>query len=97
MATRAKLRFEPMKLTGFRAVFLPVELQCEFRSARIGLDVGDAPKLAASLMDQIGSTAGRRRQTEIGIRKSQVLVIQRVEGLPTKVKVCFFDNVKLLA
>ena len=43
-----------------------------------------------------GSTVGQRRQTEICIRESEILMIQSIEELPPELEVSLLVQVELL-
>src|SRR5579864_4291511 len=71
------------------------ELQHKLHGARIGLYVGDAAEAAAGLMHQIRRAIRFGRQAEAGARNPQVLVIERIKQLPSKLEILLLGDVEL--
>src|SRR5207302_10218567 len=58
------------------------ELQHKLHRSWIGLDVGNATEAASGLMHPVSSAVGKLRQTEVGVRDAQVLVVEGIKHLP---------------
>src|SRR5436190_14281641 len=76
-------------------VRLPVKLQSKLHGSRVGLDVRNSSKLASRLMHPVGRAVLIRRQTEAGIRKPEVLMVQGIKHFPPELKIPGLSKVKL--
>src|SRR6516225_12479639 len=72
------------------------ELEAELHRARVGLNIGDLTERAACLMHGIRCAVWKRGQTETGIRQSEVLMVERVEKLPSELEIAVFGEMELL-
>ena len=61
-----------------------LESQTELHGAWVGLHIGNLPELAAELVNQVRTPVCIRWQAPIAVRNAQVLMVERIEKVPSE-------------
>jgi hypothetical protein len=71
--------------------------QTELHGAWVRLHVGDLPELATELVNQVRSSVRIRRQAPISVGNAQILMVERIEKIPSELYVARFAEIHFLA